>query len=753
MSLSVLFTGYAPVHFLCFRPLYDRLRTLPQVELFVSGGLRSSTPTGYAYDGAALYKPFGIPEHRILPVEALQQRSFDVLFSASKRIIAPPENLGARIQIFHGVSFRNRGVRPENLTYDFLFVIGPYMRRKFIETGILPENDPRAVPVGFPKTDPLLDGTLNRQALLRGFGFGGRRAVLLYAPTGEACNSLETIGEEVIGRLAGDGRYDLLVKPHDHPKNVDIDWYARLAPFESAHTRVVRERDVIPLLACADLLITDASSVANEFTLLNRPIVFLDVPELLRRSREGGAQLDLQTWGRRGGITVEQPEKVEAAVADSLALPECGSDIRAATACDLFYNPGRATNVAFAWFSEQFLKRRAQRTARVGARKIPPAAADIRPTGSPHVKRPTGAPKKIAFYLRDCGNLHYFAALKPYLDHYLRHRSHDNRIVVRALAPRYEEIPEYAGYTALFTTDCELDGYDLVLTPSFLREHERCARAVQIFHGMSDKMFTYERDFSAYRLCLCVGQRQIDRLRSYPQNRGVNLAMVGYPKFDTVPTAPKLFANEKKTLIYCPTWRKGGLSSVQRFLDDTDSVAHIASRYNLIVKPHPNLFNPERPHYDPSLIERLQRLRGIRLIRSGNVMPWFAQADLFIGDVSASGYEWLYFQRPMLFLNPQPGLLRLSEDVNALTYLWQCGDVCADMREVIAAIESNLHDDRYSETRESVLHYSVFKPRDGRATRRGLARIKTILDTDHSSILETLPAGDVESLQSIQAAP
>ena len=39
LSMSVLFTGYAPVHFLCFEPLYRRLRESSDFEVFLSGGL------------------------------------------------------------------------------------------------------------------------------------------------------------------------------------------------------------------------------------------------------------------------------------------------------------------------------------------------------------------------------------------------------------------------------------------------------------------------------------------------------------------------------------------------------------------------------------------------------------------------------------------------------------------------------------------------------------------------------------------
>ena len=50
----VLFAGYAPVHFLCFRPVYERLRTDPDLELWLSGGFRSKDDQGvesYSLDG------------------------------------------------------------------------------------------------------------------------------------------------------------------------------------------------------------------------------------------------------------------------------------------------------------------------------------------------------------------------------------------------------------------------------------------------------------------------------------------------------------------------------------------------------------------------------------------------------------------------------------------------------------------------------------------------------------------------------
>jgi CDP-glycerol glycerophosphotransferase (TagB/SpsB family) len=189
---------------------------------------------------------------------------------------------------------------------------------------------------------------MNRQEVLRHYKLDGSRPVIGYAPTGQKYNSLETMGEEVIAKLKATNQFDILIKPHDHPRR-EIDWFTRLAPLEDEHTRVVRDADVMPLLFASDLLITDASSVANEYSLLDRPIVYLDVPKLLAKAMEKSPSMDLVTWGRRAGRVVLTPDKVVEAVEESLRDPKGHAPIRRAMAQDLFYNPGGATEAAAKW--------------------------------------------------------------------------------------------------------------------------------------------------------------------------------------------------------------------------------------------------------------------------------------------------------------------------------------------------------------------------------------------------------------------
>ncbi len=345
----ILFAGYAPVHYVCFRPIHERLKRLPGVRVWFTGGREDADGDGSGPRTAAeLYRPFRIPARQVLTLDAVRRESFDFVFCAHVSGMFPREDK-ARIQIFHGLSFRNMAVRRDVLVYDHLFITGPYMQRLFHANQLLRQGDPRCVPIGFPKVDRLVDGTLDRRAILHRLGLSGRRPVVLYAPTGQKHNSLESSGEEVLRRLRASDRYDVLVKLHDHPREQSVDWPRRLRPLLDRHTKLVRDYDVVPYLFVADLLITDASSVSSEYSLMNRPMVFLDVPEMLNAMREKGRSVDLDTWGRKGGVTVRWPDEAVEAVAWSLAHRQHGHEVRRAMAKDLFFRPGRAAEAAVAW--------------------------------------------------------------------------------------------------------------------------------------------------------------------------------------------------------------------------------------------------------------------------------------------------------------------------------------------------------------------------------------------------------------------
>lgn len=353
--LRVLFTGYAPVHFVCFQPIFERLLAEPGVEIHVSGGLREKTETGHLFHPLAMYRPLGVPADRILTVEQIAGMDFDLLFASNTKMLKP-RSVGSCIQVFHGISFRNRAIREENLGADHFLIAGPYMERKFVEAGLLEPDDPRVVRSGFVKTDRLVDGSLDRAQLLSTYGFDGSRPVLLYAPTGQRHCSLDLCGLELIRKLKETGKYDLLIKLHDHPHGATRNWPAEIGELQDRHTILSDSLDVIPLLYLADLLISDASSVSNEYALRDRPMVFIDVPKLLEKAaNKEGSMMDLATWGRSGGPVVRTADEAVAAVAEGLADPGRYSPQRRQIAADLFFNPGRATDFAVDWLRRHFL--------------------------------------------------------------------------------------------------------------------------------------------------------------------------------------------------------------------------------------------------------------------------------------------------------------------------------------------------------------------------------------------------------------
>ena len=109
--------------------------------------------------------------------------------------------------------------------------------------------------------------------------------------------------------------------------------------------RLVDGADICPYLAAADLMITDHSSAGFEYLLLNRPLVRIHVPELLRHSNINEEYVRLLADAAR---SAEDLPGVLQAVEQGLADPAAGSPSRRAVARDLFHQPGSATARAVA---------------------------------------------------------------------------------------------------------------------------------------------------------------------------------------------------------------------------------------------------------------------------------------------------------------------------------------------------------------------------------------------------------------------
>jgi CDP-glycerol glycerophosphotransferase len=230
-----------------------------------------------------------------------------------------------------------------------LFFINQRRLRNFIRSGALDADSKAARLVGMPKVDCLVDGSLSRDEVLKKLGIDPARRVILYAPTWSEHSSLVTMGRELVEQLIAAG-YAVIVKLHDRshdPEDANsggVDWVSLLGPLlRASGGHLAMGTDSCPYLAAADLMITDHSSVGFEYLLLDRPLVRIEVPKLLREANVNPEYVELLA---EASLTVRSAGEVLGAVEMSLAQPEQRSESRRAIAAELFHSPGNATSLA-----------------------------------------------------------------------------------------------------------------------------------------------------------------------------------------------------------------------------------------------------------------------------------------------------------------------------------------------------------------------------------------------------------------------
>jgi CDP-glycerol glycerophosphotransferase len=227
--------------------------------------------------------------------------------------------------------------------FDRVAFINADRMQRYLAAGVV--SPAQAVLVGYPKLDDLLNGRWVAADVRSSLGLDARRETILFAPTFSTSGALHAAGVEIIRTILESGR-NLIVKLHDRSMTPDphhtagIDWPSVLADFRAyPHFALATGADIAPLLAAADVLVTDHSTVGFEFALLDRPIVVYDSPDLLQAAR-----IDADKWAllRSMADVVRSPGELEATLARALAHPELRSDARQAARA-LFACAGHAT--------------------------------------------------------------------------------------------------------------------------------------------------------------------------------------------------------------------------------------------------------------------------------------------------------------------------------------------------------------------------------------------------------------------------
>jgi CDP-glycerol:poly(glycerophosphate) glycerophosphotransferase len=319
-------------------PIVRRLQLDQRLEFYFTA---SEDPSSTQKVYAEAVAPFKF----ITPFQASFTR-FDVYLAADFLWVKLPRG-ARRVQTFHGVAGKYRTIYDspsESMRdWDRLFFINKRRLQHFIDCGAIDGNSNAARLIGMPKLDCLVDGSLVRDEILSSLGIDPSRRTVLYAPTWSPHSSVVTMGEELVQRL-GEAGYAVIVKLHDRSRDLGVDWGARREPLLSRHGGLLATgSNSSRYLPAADVMVTDHSSVGFEYLLLDRPLIRIHVPELIRNTDIEPSYVELLA---SASSSVNNVAETIAAVEQSFADPGFKSGDRVAVANEMFYKPGTATDRA-----------------------------------------------------------------------------------------------------------------------------------------------------------------------------------------------------------------------------------------------------------------------------------------------------------------------------------------------------------------------------------------------------------------------
>ena len=288
---------------------------------------------------------------QLLTHAQVEWRRFDVYVNGDPWAAARLRRCAHRVNFFHGVAGKYDLDTPAGLPmgfeyYSHVAFINRDRMRRYLQAGVVTPQ--QAVLVGYPKLDRLASGAYEGAAVRESLELAGDRPTALYAPTYSAASSLHLAGEAIVSALVAAG-FNVIVKLHDRSLDPDpryndgTDWRARFTDMAGAargRIAFASGADASPLLAAADVMVTDHSSVGFEYLVLDRPLIVFDAPDLARAARINPEKVALL---RSAATVVRSPEDVARAAAVEMSNPGRLSAARRSVARDLFFEPGGAT--------------------------------------------------------------------------------------------------------------------------------------------------------------------------------------------------------------------------------------------------------------------------------------------------------------------------------------------------------------------------------------------------------------------------
>ncbi len=215
-------------------------------------------------------------------------------------------------------------------------------------------------------------------------------------------------------------------------------------------------------------------------------------------------------------------------------------------------------------------------------------------------------------------------------------------------------------------------------SPLFKLLGQREPRFVYCPHGNSDKVYSSHSSL-AQDLYLVYGDHYLDLLQregriNFVQRtiRTGNYRLPFYLKhkvfYDQLCEAHVFsrFKDSKPTFLYAPTWDSKEIPS-SFFTETKQIIEQLKNDYNLIIKLHPKLIEDDPARSIQIMGKHEHEPSVLFLTDFPPIYPLLARCDLYLGDFSSIGYDFLAFDKPLYFLNPS------QHQSLSRPYLYQCG--------------------------------------------------------------------------------
>ncbi|MDG5813629.1 CDP-glycerol glycerophosphotransferase family protein [Chitinispirillales bacterium ANBcel5] len=253
-----------------------------------------------------------------------KRSGYDVVISGDT--LKEPQAYGDALlcNVDHGPgikTLRYRNFLRQKDTRYVVFVEGRYRIEKFKKYGL--DKKHTFIDVGLPKHDPLLSGAFSREEIIQQYGLDPEKKIVVYAPSYKP-TSIFMIGDKLL-QLLND--YNVLVKLHPYSWAGKYASHSQHRFFEKMCSKDHRlqlvpahEHNMLPYLWAADTMISEGSSVINEFLALERCGIIVNLPDENLRHSDGQPHLEENSreWLKGSFVHLENPDQLLKAVETAL---------------------------------------------------------------------------------------------------------------------------------------------------------------------------------------------------------------------------------------------------------------------------------------------------------------------------------------------------------------------------------------------------------------------------------------------------